>query len=317
MPEAGAPALSFVIPLRDECATLRPLFDRISSTVESRRLGSFEVIFVDDGSSDGSWDTIASLHREHGCRVVGLRHRRNFGKATALATGFASARAPIIFTLDADLQDDPVAIPAFLEKLAEGYDLVSGWKQRRQDPPSKTVPSRLFNWVTRAISGIRLHDFNCGYKAYRREVAGSLRLYGELHRYIPILAHAEGYRLAEIPVPHHPRVYGRSHYGSARLAKGFLDLLTVVAITRYLRRPGHFFGGLGLLSGLGGFAILGWLTVAKVFLGQPIGQRPLFFLGILLMVVATQLLTTGLLGEMLIKHGGGTTAPDPVSARLG
>ncbi|MEM9227906.1 MAG: glycosyltransferase family 2 protein, partial [Verrucomicrobiota bacterium] len=238
------PRLSFVIPVFDEAATLEPLLEKILASVKEHKLGACEVIFVDDGSKDNSWDRITELVKVHPC-VIGLRFRRNFGKATALAAGFEAAAGEIIFTLDADMQDDPVEIPSFLRKLDEGYDMVNGWKKNRQDPIEKRLPSRLFNSVACSVGGVKLHDMNCGFKAYRREVINSLNLYGELHRFVPVLAQAEGFRIGEIPVLHHPREHGKSKYGWKRYFKGFLDLVTVTATTRFLDRPGHLFGGLG------------------------------------------------------------------------
>lgn len=293
--------ISFVVPVCDEEATLAELFNRIRGVIEKHTLGPFEVIFIDDGSTDHSWKEICKLKEANPGTVHGSRFRRNLGKAAALAAGFEQSRGEIIFTIDADLQDDPDEIPAFLEKLDEGYDCVSGWKQLRQDPLAKTLPSRVFNGVTAAISGVKLHDFNCGFKAYRSDAAKSVDLYGELHRYIPVLLAAEGFKSAEIPVKHHRRTYGVSKYGWKRLFKGGLDLMTVIMLTRYLRRPGHFFGGLGLTSGFSGFLILSWLSIQKLVLGVGIGGRPLFFLGILLILLGVQLVTTGLIGE-LINH---------------
>lgn len=293
------PALSIVIPLCNEAETLTPLFEKIAATIEKHALGSFEVIFVDDGSTDASWANLEALKREHPEQIQALRFRRNHGKAAALSAGFAQARGDIIFTMDADLQDEPAEIPNFLSKLDEGYDCVSGWKQLRKDPLGKTLPSRAFNAATRAASGVKIHDFNCGFKAYRAEAIQSIELYGELHRYIPVLLAAEGFTTAEIPVEHHRRTHGVSKYGWKRLFKGGLDLITVVVLTRYLKRPGHFFGGFGMLSGLLGFAILSWLSIEKIVFGSAIGQRPLLQLGILLVILGVQLISTGLIGELI------------------
>lgn len=295
----AAPELSIVIPLCNEANTLIPLYQKIAATVGANEIGGFEVIFVDDGSTDASWSILGGLQRDHAEQVRALRFRRNFGKAAALAAGFGEANAGIIVTMDADLQDDPEEIPALLAKLDDGYDCVSGWKQLRQDPIGKTLPSRVFNWATRVTSGVRIHDFNCGFKAYRADAIKNLTLYGELHRYIPVLLAAEGYTIAEIPVKHHRRTHGVSKYGWKRLFKGGLDLMTVIVLTRYLKRPGHFFGGLGLLSGSVGFAILFWLSIDKLLFGSGIGNRPLFQLGILLVILGVQLVSTGLLGELI------------------
>jgi glycosyltransferase involved in cell wall biosynthesis len=230
-----------------------------------------------------------------------VRLRRNFGKAAALAAGFAEAEGDIVVTIDGDRQDDPEEIPRLLAKLDEGFDLVSGWKAHRRDPLSRRVLSRIFNAVAGRMSGLRLHDMNCGLKAYRAEVVHGLRLYGELHRYIPVLAHYRGFRIAEIPVNHRPRAHGRSRYGVERYVRGFLDLLTVTFVGRYRHRPLHLFGGLGLALLAGGSAILVYLTVVKIG-GASIGGRPLLTLGVLLVVVGMQFLSLGLLTELITSH---------------
>ncbi len=298
---ASVPTLSFVIPLCNEEATLKPLFEQIAATVEGTTQHSFEVIFVDDGSTDNSWAEIEALKESHPDKLIALRFRRNHGKAAGLSAGFERARGDIIFTMDADLQDEPAEIPYFLEKLNEGFDCVSGWKQMRQDPLGKTLPSRFFNAATRAASGVKIHDFNCGFKAYRAEAIHSVELYGELHRYIPVLLASEGFTTTEIPVEHHRRTHGVSKYGWKRLFKGALDLITVIMLTRYLKRPGHFFGGLGIASGGIGFFILLGLSIQKIFFGASIGNRPLLLLGVLLVILGVQLVSTGLIGE-LINH---------------
>lgn len=243
-----------------------------------------------------------SLASDDSGRVKAIRLRRNFGKAAALSIGFRACTGDIVFTMDADLQDDPSEIPRFIEKLDDGYDVVSGWKENRKDPISKTLPSKLFNKATAVLSGISLRDFNCGFKAYRREVLEGIRLYGELHRYIPVLASDLGFKIGEIPVKHHARQHGVSKYGWERYARGLLDLLTVLATTRYLQKPGHLFGGIGLASGLIGGGILFYLTMLW-FLGVgPIGTRPLFFLGILLVILSIQMISLGLVAELLTRH---------------
>jgi glycosyltransferase involved in cell wall biosynthesis len=280
---------------------------------------TFEIVFIDDGSSDGTWqmmeDVVAADHR-----VVALRHRRNFGKARALATGFAAARGDLLLTMDADLQDDPAEIPHFLAKLDEGYDLVSGWKQRRQDPLSKTLPSRIFNATVRVVSGVPLHDFNCGFKLYRGDVVRNIRLYGELHRFTPVLAHAEGFRVGELPVRHHPRRWGASKYGWSRLIKGFLDLLTVTFLTQYRQRPMHVLGVPGIAALAAGGLLGVWLTAEKILTGAAIGNRPLLLLAVLLMLVGAQFFGLGLLGELL-AHGaqsnGTADRSSPVRETLG
>ncbi len=298
--ERDALQLSFVIPVLNEEATVRPLYEKIAETIKQGELGKFEVIFVDDGSTDGSWQATRELTQTHQ-EVIGLRLRRNFGKAVALSTGFEHARGKVVFTLDADLQDDPEEIPHFLEKLKEGYDVVSGWKKDRKDPAEKRLPSLLFNAVACRAGGVKLHDMNCGFKAYRHEVLPHLNLYGELHRFVPVLAHAEGFRVAEIAVKHHPREHGKSKYGWKRYIKGMLDLLTVTATTRFLDRPGHLFGGLGFGALGSGFLILFYISCMKLIANVPIGSRPLFFLGILLMLMGMQLVSIGLIGELIIR----------------
>ena len=293
--------ISFVVPAKDEEHTLQPLVDGIlAATAGLPGVGGVEIIFIDDGSDDGTWGVMRSLAAEHPGVVRAFRQRRNFGKAAALEVGFEAATGDVVFTMDADLQDDPKEIPRFLEKLDEGCDLVSGWKQKRNDPLSKTLPSKVFNAVTSAISGVKLHDFNCGFKAYRREVIENVRVYGELHRYIPVLAQDLGFRIGEIAVEHHPRRHGVTKYGIERYVRGFLDLITVLAITRYLQRPSHLFGGLGIAAGVVGFLILAGLTV-QWFLGAAIGARPLFFLGLLLMILSVQMISIGVIAELLVR----------------
>jgi glycosyltransferase involved in cell wall biosynthesis len=289
--------VSVLVPVKDEEATIRELATRVTAVLD--RLGrSFELIFVDDGSADGTVQRIREAHAADR-RVKLVRLRRNFGKAAALSAGFDQCRGQIILTMDGDLQDDPDEIPRFLEALEEkDLDLVSGWKHQRRDPASKRLPSLLFNWVTRRIAGVDLHDFNCGFKAYRREVLEQISVYGELHRYIPVLASRRGFSVGEIPVQHHPRRHGVSKYGWDRLYKGLLDLITVLFITRYTRRPLHLFGAFGLLFLAGGFGINLYLALLWMG-GEYLSNRPLLLFGILLMLLGFQTLTTGLLGEMI------------------
>ncbi|MEA2582858.1 MAG: hypothetical protein QOF33_943 [Thermomicrobiales bacterium] len=308
---AGEPpirSLSIVIPVHDEEGNLDELHRRLTAVLVAIGL-PYEMIFVDDGSKDGTWRIIQSLH-EHDPNVVALRHRRNFGKAQGLANGFAVATGDVVVTMDGDLQDDPAELPRFLAKLDEGCDLVSGWKQRRQDPFGKTAPSKLFNATVRRASGVQLHDFNCGFKAYRREVTQQIRLYGELHRFTPVLADAEGFRIAELPVKHHPRTWGQSKYGYKRLVKGFLDLLTVVFLTHYRQRPMHLFGIPGLLALFLGIGIGAELTFERLFLDERIGTRPLLMLCVLLVVIGAQFFGLGLLGEFL-AHGSNPPRLEP------
>ena len=291
--------ISVVIPVYNEERSVALLFDEIGSALQP--LGRpWEAVFVDDGSGDGTFAALTRLHAAaENVRIVRLR--RNFGKAAALQAGFEEARGEVVVTIDGDLQDDPAEIPRLLAKLDEGFDLVSGWKTRRRDPLRRRIPSRIFNWVTGRISGLRLHDLNCGLKAYRAEVLSGLRIYGELHRYIPVLAHYRGFRVAELPVNHRPREHGRSHYGMERYVRGFLDLLTVTFMGRYRHRPLHLFGGLGLALGALGTAVLLYLVGLKAA-GEAIGHRPLLTLGVLLVVVGVQLVSLGLLSELLTSH---------------
>ena len=291
--------ISVVIPVHDEEQTVALLYEELQAALEPFER-PWEAVFVDDGSADGSWAALTRLHSaQRNVRVVRLR--RNFGKAAALAAGFAHAEGDVVVTIDADLQDDPSEIPRLLAKLDEGFDLVSGWKTHRRDPLTRRVPSKIFNWVTGRVSGLRLHDLNCGLKAYRADVVRDLRLYGELHRFIPVLAHYRGHRVAELPVNHRPREHGRSRYGIERYLRGFLDLLTVSFIGRYRHRPLHLFGGLGLILGLLGLIVLVYLTVVK-FEGHAIGQRPLLILGVLLVVVGLQFFSLGLISELVTNQ---------------
>lgn len=289
---------SVVIPVYNEGENLNSLYNELKSVLES--LGrAYEIILVDDGSTDGSFLILEKLHgQDHNVKAIQLR--RNFGKTAALSAGFTSAQGKIIITMDADLQDDAQEIPNFIKKLNEGYDLVSGWRFKRQDPISRTFPSRLFNFLTAALTGLKVHDFNCGFKAYRREVIEGLDLYGELHRYIPALAHWKGFKVGEIKIGHRPRIHGKSKYGVERLFRGLTDLLTVMFLTKYMKKPLHLFGAVGMLLLLMGFAINIYLAILW-FLGQGIGTRPLLFLGVLLMLVGFQIVSTGLIGEMIVS----------------
>jgi len=297
--EGEAAQISVVVPVHDEERSVALLLDEIRSALEPLERG-WEAIFVDDGSTDGTFSALTRLHaRNPEVRVVRLR--RNFGKAAALMAGFAQAEGETVVTLDGDLQDDPAEIPRLLAKLDEGFDVVSGWKVKRRDPWHRRVLSRIFNAVASRMSGIRLHDMNCGLKAYKAEVTGGMRVYGELHRFLPLLAHYQGYRVAELPVNHRPRSHGHSRYGVERYVRGFLDLLSVSFMSRYRHRPLHLFGGLGLLLGFGGFAILVYLTVLKAT-GSSIGGRPLLILGVLLVVVGLQFFSLGLISELVTSH---------------
>ncbi len=293
-------ALSFVIPFLNEEKTLRKLHQRIQRAV-APLLGpeeSYEIVFVDDGSTDDSVSVVLELIEAHPeVRLIELQG--NFGKSAALAAGFGEARGRVVFTLDADLQDDPKEIPRFLEKLDEGYDVVSGYKQQRNDPWTKVFPSRVFNWMVRRSTGTELHDVNCGFKAYRGVVLKNVRLYGELHRFVPVLAHWKRFRVGEVIVQHHARKHGVSKFGGGRFFRGLMDLITVVFLMKYERRPAHFFGGLGALTLFAGFVICFYLLVIKI-MGHSIGHRPLLSLGVLLTVVGVQILATGLIAELMV-----------------
>ena len=291
--------ISVVVPVHNEERSVALLLDELGSALDGSGR-SWEAIFVDDGSTDGTFSALTRLHASaDNVRIVRLR--RNFGKAAALQAGFEEAQGDVVVTIDGDLQDDPAEIPRLLAKLDEGFDLVSGWKTKRRDPLSRRILSRIFNGVSGRVSGLRLHDLNCGLKAYKAEVLDGLRIYGELHRFIPVLAHYRGFRVAELPVNHRPREHGRSRYGLERYVRGFLDLLTVTFMGRYRHRPLHLFGGLGLVLALIGGVVLAYLTVLKL-VGQAIGHRPLLTLGVLLVVVGIQLLSLGLLSELITSH---------------
>ena len=289
--------LSVVIPLLNEEANLKPLYSELKEALDA--LGrSYEIVFVDDGSTDGSVQVLAELH-EADDRVKVVEFRRNFGKTAALTAGFRLSQGQIVVTMDADLQDTPAEIGVLLDKLEEGYDLVAAWRFERRDPLSKTLPSRIFNRTVASLTGVRLHDFNCGFKAYRRLVTEEVKLYGELHRFIPVLAFLKGFRIAEVKVIHRPRRIGQSKYGGiGRLGRGVLDFLIVIFLTTYLKRPLHLFGTAGIAVFLAGFVINTYLAIIWL-LGHAIGTRPLLLLGILSMLLGLQIISTGLLGEML------------------
>jgi glycosyltransferase involved in cell wall biosynthesis len=309
-----AAKISVIVPVKDEARSLAELHQRVVEALA--RIGQpFEIILVDDGSADDSFQEMQALF-EKDPRVRVVKLLRNFGKSAALAAGFDRAEGEVVVTLDADLQDDPKEIPQFLAKLEEGYHLVSGWKKHRRDPFSRRALSRLFNFATARLSGVEIHDFNCGFKAYRREALSRLRLYGELHRYIPALLGAQGFRVTEIEVLHHPRRFGQSKYGLGRIPRGLLDLLTVLFLTQYARRPLHLFGGVGLLSFLLGSACLGYLTVLWFLGHRPIGTRPLFLGGIMLLLLGAQILSLGLIGELVTHLAHRDEAPYLVQVEL-
>jgi glycosyltransferase involved in cell wall biosynthesis len=290
--------LSIVIPLYNEQESLTPLVETIARVMETDGY-SYEIIFVDDGSTDTSFETIRSLKKQYS-QIRALRFNRNYGKAAGLSVGIAHAAGDIIVTMDADLQDDPGAIPALRAKLDEGYDLVSGWKKIRHDPASFTIPSRLWNFATSFVAGVKLHDFNCGLKAYRSEVAKNLEIYGERHRYLPVLAHWDGWRVTEIPVTHRERQFGKSKYGFNKFFRGFLDLLTLLFLRRYLRSPLHFFGLIAmLLIGAGGL-VIGWFGIQWIVTGA-LHLRPLMLLSIGAIIMGVQFFSFGFLAELLVR----------------
>ncbi len=296
--------LSVVVPLLNEEGNLEPLHGRLAETLG--QLGtSYEIVFVDDGSTDDSVSVLTRLLEADGEHVRVVELRRNFGKTAALVAGFEYAKGEMIVTMDADLQDDPGEIPAMMAKLQEGHDVVMGWRVDRRDRATKKLSSRLFNFLVRKSTGTSYRDLNCGFKAYRREVLQSVRLYSDMHRFIPILAAAEGFRVVEMPVKHHPRHSGRSKFGTGRAARGFIDLLTVLYLTTFGRNPLRLFGWIGLTTFAFGAAVslyLAFLWVLR-FLGAadvaPIGNRPLFFAGLIGMILGFQLISIGLIGEMI------------------
>lgn len=292
--------ISIVIPAYNEAESLPNLLQKIEHNMSSLKR-VWEVIVVDDGSSDQTLSVLKSLRKQYPSLKI-ISFRKNYGKSAALSAGFKMAKGEIVITMDADLQDDPEEIPTLISKLeVENLDLVSGWKKKRHDPITKTIPSKLFNFVTSVMTGIKLHDFNCGLKAYRQAVTRDLKIYGELHRFLPALAHWYGYKVGEVPVKHHPRKFGKTKFGISRFFNGFFDLLTVLFITRYQTSPLHIFGMMGLLVVTVGLIIEIYLTI-EWFMGVGIRNRPLFFLGILAIIVGVQFFVFGLLGEMIASR---------------
>jgi dolichol-phosphate mannosyltransferase len=299
--------ISVVIPLFNEEESLRTLYGEIAETARSAEL-ALEICFVDDGSTDASWKTVTEL-AQRDARVTGIRFRRNFGKAAALSAGFHAAQGDLILTLDADLQDDPKEIPRFLKKIEEGFDVVSGWKRVRHDPWHKVWPSKVFNGLVSWVTGVPLHDHNCGMKCYRAEVFNEVRLYGELHRFIPVLAAARGYKVSEIDIKHRPRRYGFGKYmGVGRFLKGFLDLLTVKFLTGFGRRPQHALGGVGLMSFLFGSLGLVYLAIIWVIrlwnpaFSEPLHDRPLLIYSAVFLLLGAQMMSIGLLAELITEY---------------
>ncbi len=315
----AAPDVSVVVPVYDEAESLPELTAWIDRVARAEGL-TYEIVMVDDGSDDGSWEVIERLAAQY--PAVGFA--RNYGKSAALYCGFAEARGEVVFTMDADLQDSPDEIPAMRRMiLDEGYDLVSGWKKRRHDPVGKRWPSKFFNWTARTVSGIRLHDFNCGLKAYRRKVVKSIEVYGEMHRYIPILARRAGFRrIGEKVVEHRARKYGRSKFGLERMIKGYLDLITVSFMSHFGRSPMYFFGSLGTVMFLLGGATTAWVIGAKLYKQahdvplRPVTDQPLFYLAILAIVLGVQLFLAGFLGE-LINRGASNRNDYLIDKKIG
>ena len=306
------PTVSIVVPVFNERGTLEQLHREVSDVL--RELGCvMDLVFVDDGSTDGSAAVLKQLAATDS-RVRVFTFRSNQGKADALNVGFDAAKGDAVITMDADLQDRPAEIPRLLEAL-ETTDLVSGWKRRRHDPLGKTLPSRFFNYVTAKVSGVPLHDFNCGLKAYRRDVVRELDLYGEMHRFIPVVAARRGFRVSELEVAHAPRTWGRSKYGFTRLFKGAFDLLTVILLTRFETRPLHFFGAIGLVLSTLGFGILLYMSYLRLVVHDVIGNRPLLFLGIVLLLAGIELLSAGLIGELVVRRTRGRASALPLMVK--
>ncbi len=315
LPLAGAelaalPRVSIVVPGLNEAESLPELAKRIAEALSNDR---YEIIFVDDGSTDSSWKVIRGLASEDP-RIRGVRLRRNFGKATALSAGFRRSKGPIVVTMDADLQDDPKDLHKFIEAIDDGQDVVVGWKVERLDPANRLVLSRIFNGVVRLTTGVALHDMNCGFKAYRREVIDTIPVYGDLFRFIPALAASQGFLVKEVPITHHARKFGRSRYGLERILRGFFDLLSVLFLTRYQKRPMHLFGLGGLLLASLGFVIEAYLTVLW-FLGHKIGDRPLLLLGAMLMMIGIQLFSMGFIAEVLTYFHQKRVLPEDMPIR--
>lgn len=293
---AGAVDLTVLIPAYNEAENLRPLLEKLTKDVAPLGLSS-EILVLDDGSTDATLETLQAL-RSSIPNLHVISFRRNFGKSAALSVGFREARGRYVVTMDADLQDDSAEIVSLLRKIDEGNDLVSGWKQKRQDPITKTIPSKIFNGVTALISGVSLHDMNCGLKAYRADVVKTVKLRGELHRFIPVLAHWNGFRVTEIRTVHHPRLHGKTKFGAARFINGFLDLLAVMFMTTQSTRPLHLFGRLGILVAALGAGSVVWASWPW-FLGEGLRLRPMLVFGLVLIVLGIQFLSLGFLGELI------------------
>ncbi|MCX7876403.1 MAG: glycosyltransferase [Melioribacteraceae bacterium] len=292
--------VSIIVPLFNEEESLKPLYQEIKKGLKSVNC-DYEILFIDDGSKDKSLSIIKDLAKFDN-KIKYFSFRTNYGKSAALQIGFKNATGDAIITMDADLQDDPLEIPNLLKKLDEGFDLVSGWKKKRFDPFIKKFSSKFFNFVTRILTGVKLHDFNCGLKAYRKAVVQTVDVYGEMHRYIPVLANWKGFTISEIIVKHHPRKFGTTKFGVSRFFKGFIDLITVIFTIRFIKRPMHLFGFIGLILSIAGFGIAAWLTIEKLFYNIGINNRPIFFLSILLIIVGVQFFAIGLIGELIVHN---------------
>ncbi len=292
--------ISIIIPVWNEEDNIKPLHKALNQVMRKTNK-YYEIIFIDDGSTDNTAKAIKSLGRKDR-HIHLISFRRNFGKSAALLAGFEKAKGKFIITMDGDMQDDPNEIPNFIRKMNEGYDMVVGWRFKRQDSVTKRLASKFFNRLAACITGLNIHDSNCCFKMLTRDVVKEMKMYGELHRYIPALAHWRGFRVTEIKVQHHPRVYGKSKYGVGRLVKGMLDLITIKFLNSYGKRPMHIFGSLGIISLLAGLIINLYLFYIRIFLFEPIGHRPLLILGVLLMVLGVQFISIGLLGEMIASR---------------
>ena len=298
--------ISVIVPFLDEAESLPELAEWIQRVVDQHNL-SYEIIMVDDGSSDGSWQVVEGLSKKNP-NIKGIKFQRNYGKSAALNEGFRAAQGNVVITMDADLQDSPGEIPELNHMITkDGYDIVSGWKKIRHDPASKTLPSKFFNWFTAKVSKIKLHDFNCGLKAYNLKVVKSIEVYGEMHRYIPLLAKWAGFKkIGEKVVEHKPRKYGKSKFGMGRLITGALDLASILFVGKYGKRPMHFFGTWGVIAFLFGFIIFLYLTISKFFFDKTgLTQRPLFFFALLAMIIGTQLFVTGFVAELISRNAPG------------
>lgn len=291
---------SIVIPVYNEEESLKELVNKIKVTVDKLEM-NYEIIFINDGSTDNSQNVIDQLSLNNN-NIKSITFRKNFGKSAALNAGFAHVKYDLVFTMDADLQDDPIEIPRFLQEIENGYDLVTGWKENRNDPKEKTIPSKIFNAITSKMSGLELKDYNCGFKCYRKTVLDELDIYGELHRFMPFLAFKKGFKIKEIPVHHHERKHGVSKFGFERYARGFFDLLTVVFITNYINRPMHLFGGIGsIFFGLG-FVLFSYLFFGRWIFGESIGSSPIFSISIFLLGAGIQIFILGMLAELIVHN---------------